>query len=68
MNKNGQRVTLESRNSVSYSDDKKRSTDASEQIQRADNASKITLVILLASIFNYHLKATNTNSHCRTNR
>ncbi|MGL9758624.1 MAG: hypothetical protein ACR5LA_07385 [Wolbachia sp.] len=26
MNKNGQRVTLESRNSVSYSDDKKRST------------------------------------------
>ncbi|MGL9759012.1 MAG: hypothetical protein ACR5LA_09585 [Wolbachia sp.] len=32
MNKNGQRVTLESRNSVSYSDDKKRSTDASERI------------------------------------
>ncbi|MGL9758531.1 MAG: hypothetical protein ACR5LA_06905 [Wolbachia sp.] len=32
MNKNSQRVTLESRNSVSYSDDKKRSTDASEQI------------------------------------
>ncbi|MGL9759643.1 MAG: hypothetical protein ACR5LA_13450 [Wolbachia sp.] len=34
MNKNGQRVTLESRNSVSYSDDKKRSTDASEQIRK----------------------------------
>ncbi|MGL9759294.1 MAG: hypothetical protein ACR5LA_11305 [Wolbachia sp.] len=30
-------MTLESRNSVSYSDDKKRSTDASEQIQILDS-------------------------------
>ncbi|MGL9758748.1 MAG: hypothetical protein ACR5LA_08070 [Wolbachia sp.] len=43
MNKNGQRVTLESRNSVSYSDDKKRSTDASEQIQMSEIVYKISL-------------------------